>query len=447
MKILFVNPPRSPENGILAHAPQDALPYIHKKLIGPPVGLLTVAAAVEEIADIAFLECKGEYDLRPGGPPLDELVGAWIDEHRPQMVAVTFICSEFPYGIQIFETAKRKNPRIVTVAGGLYTTTNPEEFASTPTDYICPGQSAHIFRELVKALTERRNPVGVGGLLINGPAGLEETFERTDRWEPAGADFILPNRSLIRPWLDSYIVGRSPGPSTYVFSSLGCPYRCNFCSIWPSLNGRYRTRSVESLIEEISELDEYPAVRFADANTIVDIEFIDTLFDRIISEGIRKVFIMDIRADTAVEHPDLIAKLARGGLKIVICGFESFRDEELSTYGKTIEADINEKAIEIFHDNGIDLRGNYVIPTSYGPDDFTALEEYASGHEVAYAGYTILTPMPGTPFHKQVADSIIDRDHTKYNFMNAVLPTKLPLEEFYTRVAALWKIRRGTDTI
>ena len=44
MKIALINPPRSPHNGILEHAPDEALPFIHRKLVGPPLGLITVAA-------------------------------------------------------------------------------------------------------------------------------------------------------------------------------------------------------------------------------------------------------------------------------------------------------------------------------------------------------------------------------------------------------------------
>src|SRR5208283_4707916 len=123
-------------------------------------------------------------------------------------------------------------------------------------------------------------------------------------------------------------------PSTYVFTSLGCPYRCTFCSIWSQHDGRYLQRSVESVIRELEMTDEYPVVRFADANTIVNENFIDNLFDRIIEEGIKKFFIMDIRFDTAAKNPKLIEKLARGGLKVVICGFESYREEELKRYKK-----------------------------------------------------------------------------------------------------------------
>ena len=156
---------------------------------------------------------------------------------------------------------------------------------------------------------------------------------------------------------------------------------------------------------------------------------------------------MDIRADTAVEHPDLIEKLAKTGLKVVICGFESFRDEELEHYNKKSPARIIAKAIDIFHQNEILLRGNYVVPGHYTLDDFQALSDYANSHKVSYAGYTILTPMPGTPLFDELKKDIIDTDLCKYNFFNCVTKTHLPVDEFHHEVGKLWLIKKGTDVI
>jgi hopanoid C-3 methylase len=139
--------------------------------------------------------------------------------------------------------------------------------------------------------------------------------------------------------------------------------------------------------------------------------------------------------------------LARAGLKVVICGFESYKNEELDRYRKNAPAELIEEAITIFHRNGIMLRGNYVVPPSYTADDFKALADYAAGHRVVYAGYTILTPMPGTQLHAEMKDQIVDHDLKKYNFFNCVLKTRLPYEEFHREMGKLWLIKKGDDVI
>ncbi len=446
MKILLINTPRSPENMILKSASKEAKYFIHKKLIGPPLGLLTVAAAVKDY-DVVFIDTKGEYDLNPNTPALKEFVKSLLLEHKPDIVGTTTIASEFDYAIEIFETVKEINPEILTVVGGLHTTLCLEDFNQKCVDIVCPGESAGIFREVVQTFEKKETFDKVGGIYIYGKNGLKLSNAPRKDWNSATNNFLMPDRNLLKRWISTYTVGGNPNPATYIFTSLGCPYECTFCSIWPQYKCKFHQRNVESVIEELKTITDYKIIRFADANTIVNKKFIDNLFDRIKEEGIKKEFIMDIRADTAVNNPKLIEKLAKGGLKVVITGFESFREDELKKYNKSSAAENNNKAIEVFHKNGINLRGNYVIPNDYDIDDFTALSEYSASHKVVYAGYTILTPMPGTVFYNQVKDQIIDFDLKKYNFFNSVMKTKLPLEKFYENVGKLWLIKKGTDVL
>jgi hopanoid C-3 methylase len=446
MKILLINPPRSPENNILKYAPEEAKHFIHKKLIGPPLGLLTIAAAVKD-HDVVVFDTKGEYDLDPDTPALPLLVKKLLEIHKPDIVGVTTITSEFDFSIEILQTVKAFDPSILCIAGGLHATLCPMDFTDPSVDIIIPGQCAHIFTDIVIAKEAGKDLSQIPGILINTSEGLIRTKGKARPIDNIEGDYLYPDRNHLKRWINTYKVGGSPDPSTYVYTSLGCPYRCTFCSIWTQFRGKYFQRSVESLIEELKSIDEYPVVRFADANTIVDLHFINLLFDRISEEGIRKTIIMDIRADTAAQQPQLIEKLAKSGLKVVICGFESFRDKELKKYHKDSPASYNQEAIKIFEQNGIMVRGNYVIPNDYDVDDFKALAEYASRNRVVYAGYTILTPMPGTVFYKQVEDRIIDHNYKKYNFFNSVMKTTLAHDEFHSRVGGLWLIKKGDDVI
>lgn len=447
MKIALINPPRSPYNGILSHADGQAAKFIHRKLIGPPLGLLTLAAALKENHDVDLLEMKGEYDLIPDSPPPEKMVRDFLDYARPQLVGVTFIASEFPAGMHIFRLVKEYDPNIITVAGGLHATLCPEHFSDPCVDIVSAGPGARALREIVESIETGTGIDHIGGILINNNGSLVRTRVPEPVLDPAGSDFVMPDRSLLSRWLSTYIVGKASGPSTYLYTSLGCPYSCSFCSIWPQFKGRYLQREVESVIAELKTLEDYEVVRFCDANTLVNLDFADRLFDRIREEEIQKTFVMDIRADTAAHNPRLIEKLAEGGLKVVITGFESRRRNELRGYNKQLDPALIDKAIDVFHANEIMLRGNYIVPPSYDDEDFKFLAEFAGSHRVAYAGYTILTPFPGTNLFARAIHDIIDHDLAKYNMFNAVTQTKLPLEKFYRRVSELWLLREGEDMI
>lgn len=444
--ILLINPPRSPYNNILKYAPQKAQPFIHKKLIGPPLGLLTVAEAVKEYS-VSFLDMKGEYDLNPDSPDIQQLTQQWLEKSNPTVVGVTFIASEFYYGMLIFKTVKQFNPSILTIAGGPHTTLCPNDFAHEHVDIIIPGQSAIIFRHCIQALELRKDLHTVHGIMINEKNTLKKTQPIQHNYDSVGNDYIQPNRNFIKRWISTYKVGSATVPSTYLYTSQGCPYRCVFCSIWPQFNGQFYQRKIESIITELKNIDDYPIVRFADANSIVNKEFIERLFQRIEREHIKKEYIMDIRFDTVVKYPKLIEKLAKAGLKVVICGFESFRQKDLEDFNKSASASQISEAVSIFDANSIMVRGNYVIPPDYSMDDFNAMKNFAESNKVVYAGYTIVTPMPGTPLYAKLKSTIIDHDLRKYNFFNCVLKTTLPLEEFYYNVGNLWLIKKGTDVI
>ena len=445
MKVLLINTPRSPYNSILQYASEEAQHYIHKRLIGPPLGLLTIAEAMPD-HDVVVWDTKGEYDLFPDAPPLKEMVRQLVEKHQPDVVGTGVITSEFYFGLEILQATKEVNPNILTIIGGVHATLNIQDFTDPSIDVVLRGQAAMQFKQVVDAY-ERKKPLeSVPGIYLPSPEGPKKTPGEPIDWISTGPDFIYPDRGRLERWRDSYIVGSATKPSTYLISSQGCPYKCTFCTIWKEFDGKYLQREIESIITELKMID-YDIVRFADANTIVNVNFISKLFDRIEEEGIRKMYIMDIRSDTAVKYPWLIEKLARNGLKVVICGFESFREEELAKYNKSSSVSLTTQAIEIFHQNEIMLRGNYVIPNDYDYKDFAAMRDFAAQYKVAYAGYTILTPMPGSVYYEEVKSQIIDHDLSKYNFFNSVLPTVMPLEEFYKNVGELWLIKKGKDVI
>ncbi len=444
MNILLINPPRSPENAIFANAPEAAQRFIHRKLIGPPLGLLTVASAVTGHS-ITVLDIKAEYDANPAAPPLEELVLGYCRDVKPDIVGVTCISSEFPYCLRILQTAKEWNPPVLTVAGGLHATLCPDDFRGSAADIIAVGQAAHTFAGIVEAKAAGADCTALPGTFANTPDGYRKNSAPPLSSDYGTDGYIVPDRSFIRTWLTAYRMPHSDKNITYVNSSLGCPYKCSFCSIWPQWNGRYYLRDIDSIVAELRTLPDYGIVRFADANSVIDEDYSFRLFSRIEAERLDKEFVMDIRVDTAAKNPALVELMARAGVKVVICGFESFRQNELDAYGKHLDASLIASAVSVFHNNGIQVRGNYVVPPDYCEEDFDALAEYAGSHKVTYAGYTVLTPMPGTGLHAQLKKDIVDFDLTKYNFFNCVLKTKLPLRAFHEKVASLWVIKRGTE--
>ena len=58
------------------------------------------------------------------------------------------------------------------------------------------------------------------------------------------------------------------------------------------------------------------------------------LCEKIKAAGIQKKYKLYARSDLIINRPDLIAKWKDLGLKAVLIGFESFKDEDLNNWNK-----------------------------------------------------------------------------------------------------------------
>ncbi len=60
-------------------------------------------------------------------------------------------------------------------------------------------------------------------IFINTKEGPVKTKGAVESWNPANENYLIPDRSVLDRWRDTYIVGNAKHPSTYMFTSLGCP--------------------------------------------------------------------------------------------------------------------------------------------------------------------------------------------------------------------------------
>jgi hypothetical protein len=49
-----------------------------------------------------------------------------------------------------------------------------------------------------------------------------------------------------------------------------------------------------------------------------------------------------------------------------------------------------------------------------------------------------LTPLPGTDLYQEVSDQLITHDYDYFDFIHTLLPTALPLKEFYAEYRGLY---------
>lgn len=437
MRILLVNPPFSDKNLIKHYAPEVMKKSMEKiVLVGPPHGLCALAGNLRDF-EVDIFDLKAEYRLGLTAS-IKEAVFKKLSDFNPDIVGVTMLTSEYPKGIKILETVKAYRPTILTVAGGIHPTLCKDHFNLPCVDIVLLGHGKKIFRDIVLAFRDKKdfNSIPNIGFRRNGK---NEYTHKTNLFNTPDnlLSKVYADRDLIKKYSHAYRTGPYKQTLGFIESSLGCESKCTFCSIWPGNSGSYFKRAKSDIIAELKTMTDYQLIRFVDANTTSDIEHINQMFDSIQRSNLDNHYMIDMRADTAVNNPEVLKKAADAGLIVAIVGIESINDKELKQYNKETTSDINFKAIEEFQKYNINMRASIMIRPDYDEKDFKKIEEFISQSGLTHAAFSIMTPIPGTVMYKKYKDNILIKDLEYYNLLNSVIETKLPAKDFYGHIAHL----------
>ncbi len=398
-----------------------------KRLARPePLALETVAGTVPD-HDVRIADMRAEPDLE-----------RILTQFQPDMVGTTGYTAEVPHAQEICRTAREALPEAWVVAGGHHVSMSPTEFDNPDVDYVVLGEAELSFPRLVRALEKGEHPSRVPGIGYREDGKLSFT-------EPSAPVKDLdqvpwPRRDLVEQYRSGYFFRFWDSIYT-IETTRGCPYRCNFCSVWRFFGGKVRFKSPERVIAEMEGLPadcEYFCI--VDDNFLASMPRTRKVVRMMQDRGIKKKFWIQGRADAMVKDPEGVAMLARGGLSTVLMGLEAYREDELGHFNKGKDASVaaNDLAIDIMHENGIDIWGCFLIDPNWEERDFEGLIEYVKRKRIQFLQFTILTPLPGTVLYDQVRDKIRG-GWEKFDFFHSVLPTRLPPERFYEQMANLYR--------
>jgi radical SAM superfamily enzyme YgiQ (UPF0313 family) len=263
-------------------------------------------------------------------------------------------------------------------------------------------------------------------------------FVKTDPPPMVDLDaFPFPDRTLTAKYRGQYY-SEWMKPLASIRTSKGCPHRCNFCALWKVAGGRYLKREPARIVEELAGIEE-PFVFFADDESLVDAPRMMTLARMIKDAGIKKRYFLYGRSDTIAGNPELLEAWRDVGLARVFVGLESFKDEDLEYVKKRSTISDNDRAVAILHDLGIQLYASFILRPEFGKDDFDALRRYCRKLRLHFAGFAVLTPLPGTDLYEEVKDRLLTHNYDYFDFVHTLLPTELPLQEFYKEYCQLYK--------
>src|SRR6185312_489337 len=86
-------------------------------------------------------------------------------------------------------------------------------------------------------------------------------------------------------------------PIALVRTTVGCPYRCSFCSLWKIMDGKYLRRDTSDVVAEIANIPER-YVFLVDDEPFVNVRRMRLLAEQIADAGVDKEYFSYCRIDS-----------------------------------------------------------------------------------------------------------------------------------------------------
>ncbi|HXJ80373.1 MAG TPA: hopanoid C-3 methylase HpnR [Candidatus Methylomirabilis sp.] len=243
-------------------------------------------------------------------------------------------------------------------------------------------------------------------------------------------DDLLPARDLLRHRRRYYIGQLDPCASIEL--SRGCPWDCTFCSAWTFYGRSYRKKTPERAVEEIEQIRE-PGLFILDDVAFIQAEHGMAIGEAIARKGIRKKYWLETRADVLLRNKEVFQLWSRIGLEIMFIGIEAIDEEGLKKFRKRVSFSQNFEALEFARKMGINVAINIIADPAWDRERFRVVREWCQ--EIPeIVNISVNTPYPGTETWATESRKLTTRDYRLFDIQHAVLPTELPLPEFYAEL-------------
>jgi len=360
MKLLLISPRSSDKRSPVGYkVPQVALQII--AALTPED--FQVSMVDEHVSDIDFSE---DYDL----------------------VGISIMTATAKRGYHLAGKFKENGCKVV--FGGIHASVMPEE-AIKYGDAVVIGEAESSWSYLIEDF--RQN-------------SLKKYYQNK---EPDLSKAPLPKRDSR---IDRSVLGiKCPG----FYTTKGCPYDCEFCSVSSVYGKKIRTLPIPLVIKDIENANSKVFLSLDD-NVTANPKYAKNLFREMSHSNIE----WGGQCTVTIARDDELLQLCRkSGCRGLFVGLESVSTKSVSRMHKTLKSmKNNEDAIKKIQDTGIIFHPSFV----FGFDDdtkavFDDTLEFLYRNRIATATFNILTPYPGTKLYRRLKQEgrLISEDWRHYN--------------------------------
>jgi radical SAM superfamily enzyme YgiQ (UPF0313 family) len=391
---------------------------------------------------------------------VDEAVENVNFDHPCDLVGLSIMTCYAPRAYEIAAEFRKRG--IPVVLGGVHPTYCPDEALRFGDAVVC-GEAEDLWPKLI----------------ADFEAGAMKRIYKMERF-PSLENYKSPRVELLSP--DAYMTRQCS------FTTRGCHFDCEFCSVSPFNGKTTRRRPVPEVIKELTQVKHWIRSELVDRMCHDSLwqAFVTGLRIRVgIEDGSIFAFVDDLHNSnraycrelwTALkplkiqwgcqstmflgDDPEMVKLAAESGCVSVFVGMESLEEDSLTETHKPFNrVQKFSEEIKMFHDHGIMVNPGIVF--GFDHDDEAVFErsvEFLINNRVELAYFNVLTPLPGTALYERYerGDRIFDRDWSKYDGKHVVFhPNRMTAErlqegfywanhQFYS-LPSIWRRLAGTS--
>jgi radical SAM superfamily enzyme YgiQ (UPF0313 family) len=393
-----------------------------------PLGMEYIAAALEThghrvtLADLRFSK------------PLSHHVRA----NRPGLVGIAAMHALETDAVRALATdVRRLAPRACVLVGGHAAAAYPAPFLTSAVDAVCVDDGERVLPLVADALSRGRSLEDVSGLVFTDEL-------RGMRQSPGEVGTLtldevpLPSRQHIAPWRHRYAC-LAHRPVWLIETARGCPFRCSFCSTWQLHHRSVRERGIDAVCRDFASVGDH--VFIADDLFWHHPPRSLALAEALRRRGVRKKWILvQSRVDTVARNPELLEAWKPLALEFdVFFGLEAATDEGLRGLVKDTTVDRTVEGIEVARRLGYGVTGNFVVDPDWDEADFERLWGFVERHALWQAGFTILTPLPGTHYYREQLPRLCATEWAQFDMHHLLWKPRLGARRFYEMYCETWR--------
>jgi anaerobic magnesium-protoporphyrin IX monomethyl ester cyclase len=360
------------------------------------------------------------------------------------LVGLSFLSTtSYPYAKILAREIRAADAHVRVAFGGVFATLNAQlvKRQCLEVDFVCRGDGEQLILDLVDRLDD---PVNVAGLTWSKDGDVVHNPNRMldrdlDQWP-------FPDReSLALDFVESMPLDvpavLSMDRFTTMQTSRGCPWPCVFCDIPIFNEGKWRSRSAQHVVDELTHLQNlgYGTVYFVDDHFLLQPKRIAAICNGISASGVTIQWGCEGRVDSTAQH--LFPMMAKAHCRTVMFGVESGSQKVLDRLKKEQTLAEVEGAVSNAKHAGIEIvHGFFVVGTPDETiDDLRATFAFAAMLRLDTFAFNRLCVYRGTPLWQEYVNrGLVDdeSDWYKYFKCSEIDPTCLSGEVINAERAA-----------